>query len=171
MFTLQPIRQRLIDKVPAIFASIYVPNIFCDLWLYWRYINNLMMQRSFACFFKICAAKSTYFFFETKMFFYQLLRQKLPQILPMSILCSSLLRRCFGNTTDIQGGSDDCGLEKFLELIPKSCSSYSILFFNIAFSSSKCFIYASLSMIKSLSDKNTDLLKFTSIPRNWLNAY
>ena len=39
------------------------------------------------------------------------------------------------------------------------------------FSSSNCFIYASLSMIKSLSDKNDVLLKFTSIPRNWVNAY
>jgi hypothetical protein len=74
---------------PAIFASIYVLNILCDLRLYGRYINNLMTQRFFAGFFKICAAASAYFWFEMKMFFYQLLRQKLSQVRFMTFSCST----------------------------------------------------------------------------------
>ena len=95
----------------------------------------------------------------------------------MSVSCSAFLRRRFGNTTDIPGGSEDGGLEEFLKFIPKNRSSSSMRFcniviryFNAAFSSSNCFIYAFLS-IKLLSNKDKCLLKSTSITRNWVNAY
>jgi hypothetical protein len=42
--------------------------------------------------------------------------------------------------------------------------------FNSAFSVSNCFIYVSLP-IKLLSDKNNVLLKFITVPKNWVNAY
>ncbi len=92
-------------------------------------------------------------------------------------LAPRFLRRRFGNTTDIPGGSEDGGLEEFLKFIPKNRSSSSMRFcniviryFNAAFSSSNCFIYASLS-VKLLSNKDKCLLKSTSITRNWVNAY
>ena len=56
-------------------------------------------------------------------------------------------------------------MEEFREFIPNSRSSSSIRLF-----SSNWFIYASLS-IKYLSDKNNVLLKCTSVPKNWVNAY
>ena len=86
------------------------------------------------------------------------------------VLFPRFLDRSFGNVAGIPGGSEDVGLDEFFEFIPKSRSSSSIRFFNSTFSVSSCFIYASLS-IKPLSDKNDVLLKFTPVPKNWVNAY
>jgi len=56
------------------------------------------------------------------------------------------------------GGSDEGGLDEFIEFILKIRSSSSMRFFNSAFSFYNCFIYASFS-IEFLSDKNKLLLQ------------
>ena len=81
--------QRLIEELSAVFASIYVLNILNDFRLNQRYIDNLMTQRFFVGFFKICATTRTYLRvkFDTLGNFFR--RQQLSQMRLMAFLCST----------------------------------------------------------------------------------
>src|SRR4030042_6139615 len=89
MFTLKLIRQRLIDKLSAIFASIYMLNILCNFRLYGRYINYLMTQRFFVCLFNIYATARACLRFHFNTFCYFLRRQQVPHKRLVSVPCST----------------------------------------------------------------------------------
>ncbi len=68
MFASDLIGQGLIDKLSAVFASIYVLNILNDFGLNRRYIDNLMTQRLFIGFFLSLVSLFIYSKFD-KIFF------------------------------------------------------------------------------------------------------
>jgi hypothetical protein len=91
MSSLDLIRQGPIDKRTAIPALAYMLDIFDDLRLYARYIDNLMAQRFLIGIFEICAAARAYVRFKMDILLYKLQRQKLSQVRLMAVSCSAFL--------------------------------------------------------------------------------